>query len=105
MEGTGGKIVIDITPLRELISEEIKSVRPQEVVLKNNVCSEVQEGVPIWEKVTLTIEEAAMYSGIGIKKLYELAKDPRNKFVLFVGNRRLIKRKEFDKFIESHVEI
>ena len=53
--------------------------------------------VPIWEKTTLTIEEAAEYSNIGICKLNELAKDPRCPFVLYVGRKKLIKRKEFEK--------
>ena len=51
--------------------------------------------VPIWEKSNLTLEEAAAYSGIGIHKLRELSNDKRCEFVLFVGSKRLIKRKAF----------
>lgn len=61
--------------------------------------------VPIWEKTNLTIEEAAEYSNIGICKLNELAKDPRCPFVLYVGRKKLIKRKEFEKFLDSCITI
>lgn len=62
--------------------------------------------VPIWEKLTLTIEEAAVYSNIGITKLYEMTSNPTCNFVLYVGNRkRLIKRKEFERYISQNIQI
>lgn len=57
--------------------------------------------VPIWEKSNLTLEEAAAYSGIGINKLREITNDERCRFVLWVGTKRLIKRKLLDKFLEG----
>lgn len=48
--------------------------------------------VPIWEKSNLSLEEAAAYSGIGINKLRDLTNDQNCRFVLWVGNKRLIKR-------------
>ena len=62
---------------------------------------EVMNTVPIWEKLTLTIDEAAEYSNIGINKIRELSNNPRCNFVIFVGKRRLIKRKEFEKYLEQ----
>lgn len=59
----------------------------------------VQVLVPIHEKVTLTIDEAAAYSGIGVNKIRELANDPRNRISLNIGRRTLIKRKEFEKLL------
>lgn len=62
--------------------------------------------VPIWEKVCLTIEEAAEYSNIGITKLYEMTSNPTCRFTLHVGTRkRLIKRKEFEKYLPQSIEI
>lgn len=61
--------------------------------------------VPIWEKVTLTIDEAAAYSNIGINKLREMTNDPRCSYVIWCGSKRLIKRKEFEKFISENVEM
>ena len=57
--------------------------------------------VPIWEKSNLTLEEAAAYSGIGINKIREITNDERCKFVLWIGNKRLIKRRLFDAYIEQ----
>lgn len=57
--------------------------------------------IPIWEKSNLTLEEAAAYSGIGVNKLRELTNDKRCNFVLFVGNKRLIKRRLLDQFTEQ----
>lgn len=61
--------------------------------------------VPIWEKSNLTIEEAAAYSGIGINKLRELTNDESCRFVLWVGSKRLIKRRLFDSYIEQSYSI
>lgn len=57
--------------------------------------------VPIWEKSNLTLEEASAYSGIGISKLREISNNKNCEFVLWVGNKRLIKRRLFDKYIEQ----
>ena len=57
--------------------------------------------VPIWEKSNLTLQEAATYSGIGINKIRELSNAERCPFVLWVGSKRLIKRKQFDRYIDG----
>ena len=61
--------------------------------------------VPISEKVLLTVEEPACYSNIGINKICELLNNPLCEFVLYVGKKRLVKRKEFEKYIEKTLEI
>lgn len=63
------------------------------------------EKVPIWEKINLTIEEAAVYSNIGINRLDLLTRSPSCGFVLYVGKKRLIKRQEFEKFLQNSIEI
>ncbi|MBR2895485.1 MAG: excisionase family DNA-binding protein [Oscillospiraceae bacterium] len=57
--------------------------------------------VPIWEKSNLTLEEAAAYSGIGMGKLRELTNEKNCNFVLWVGSKRLIKKRLFDRYIEQ----
>ena len=57
--------------------------------------------VPIWEKSNLTLEEAATYSGIGINKLREITNERGCNFVLFIGTKRLIKRRLLDAYIEK----
>ena len=62
--------------------------------------------VKICEKCLLTIEEAAAYSNIGINKLRNLTNDESCPFVLHVSaNKRLIKRKAFEKFIDSNYSL
>ena len=61
--------------------------------------------VPICEKSNLTLEEAAAYFGIGTAKLRELTDEENCNFVLFNGSKRLIKRKQLDKFLESEFSI
>ena len=61
--------------------------------------------VPISEKVLLTVEEAASYINIGVNKISELLNNPLCEFVLHVGKKRLVKRKEFEKYIEKTLEI
>lgn len=55
--------------------------------------------IPIWKKQNLTIEEAAKYSNIGENRLSILLKEPGCKFLLKVGNKRLIKRQAFDEYM------
>ena len=61
--------------------------------------------VPIWEKSNLTLEEAAAYSGIGINKLRQMTDDENCEFVLWIGNKRLIKRRKLDEYIEKSVKL
>ena len=57
--------------------------------------------VPIWEKANLTLEEATAYSGIGINKLRKLSDDENCPFVLWIGSKRLIKRRKLDEYTEK----
>lgn len=58
--------------------------------------------IPIWEKYTLTIEEAARYFRVGEKKLRKLAEEnPNANWLIMNGNRVQIKRKQFEKIIDS----
>ena len=55
--------------------------------------------VPLWHKTNLSIEEAVAYTGIGRDKLYDMTSREDCPFVLWVGNRRMIKRQVFDEYI------
>lgn len=57
--------------------------------------------VPIPQKMMLTIREAAAYSNIGINKIDALLRAPNCPFVLFVGTKKLVKRKEFEDFFQK----
>lgn len=55
--------------------------------------------VPLWHKTNLSIDEAVAYTGIGRAKLYEMTNKEDCPFVLWIGNRRVIKRQVFDEYI------
>ena len=61
--------------------------------------------VPIWEKTNLTLEEASAYSGIGVNKLREISNENNCQFVLWVGSKRLIKRRQLDKYLDQAFSI
>ena len=61
----------------------------------------MRKEVPVWEKANLTLEEAAAFSNIGINRLREISDEKNCPFVLWVGNKRLIKRKAFESFLEK----
>lgn len=57
--------------------------------------------IPIKDKLNLTVEEAAVYSGISERRLKERIAECDFDFVLRNGTRILIKRKKFEKYLES----
>lgn len=57
--------------------------------------------IPIWEKATLTIPEAAAYSGICESILRRKIASSNFDFILRNGTKILIKRRLFDKYLES----
>ena len=57
--------------------------------------------VPIYCKLNLTLKEAALYSNIGINRLSLMLSDPSCPFALFVGKKKLIKRRAFEEYINS----
>lgn len=61
--------------------------------------------VPIWQKANLTVEEAAAYSGVGKGKLRAISDDESCDFVLWIGTKRLIKRKKLDEYLEKAFSI
>lgn len=56
--------------------------------------------VPIWEKTTLSLEEASAYTGIGIQKLRDISSDERCDFVLWNGTKRMFKRKKLEAYLD-----
>jgi len=55
--------------------------------------------------MVLTIREAAEYSNIGINRIDSMLKQPNCPFVLYVGTRKLVKRKEFEEYISGRLVI
>jgi excisionase family DNA binding protein len=63
------------------------------------------KSVPVWLKSNLTLEEAAAYTGVGICKLRELSNDSSCEFVLWIGTKRLLKRRKLDEYLDKAFSI
>lgn len=61
--------------------------------------------IPVWERATLTVEQAAIYSGIGMNKLRELSDREDCDFVLWIGTKRMIKREKLLEYINKSYSI
>ena len=67
--------------------------------MKNEKC------VPIECKYCLTIDEASKYFNIGQKKIRQLVNEHRDEVVLQIGVKTLIKRKNFEEFINESYSV
>ena len=86
---------------RLLISKTTTSRRVADIKEKIERSQAMINKVPIWEML-LSIREAAEYSNIGINRINDMLNNPSCPFVLFVGRgKRLVKRKEFEKYLEK----
>lgn len=66
----------------------------------------MEEKVPIWRKPYLTLEEAAAFYNIGIHKLREVLDQPEcETYILWVGNKRLIKKDLFTKHLQAEYSL
>ena len=67
---------------------------------------EEKRELPWWQKYTLTLNEASEYFGIGYKKLKLFVQEHSDAdFVLWNGNRALIKREQFEKYMDSQMNV
>ena len=70
--------------------------------MNNTTYTTKNTNIPIWEKYTLNINEAVAYFGIGEKKLRYLIDNNLNAdFLMFNGNKALIKRKKFEQYLDN----
>ncbi len=66
--------------------------------MKNNELS-------IKDKYVLTPAEASDYSNIGLRKIEDMLREPNCPFVLRNGNKKMVKRKEFEQFLDENCSI
>jgi hypothetical protein len=61
----------------------------------------MDKGIPVWEKYMLSVEEAAVYFNIGTKKIRSIIRDDNDAdFIVWNGSRPKIKRKMFEEYID-----
>ena len=59
--------------------------------------------VPVWERRNLTLDEASVYTGIGVDKLREISNS--EDCVLWVGTKRMLKRKQLEDYLDKCYKI
>lgn len=60
----------------------------------------MRKEVPVCDKYTLTIQEAAAYFNIGESQIRNIARENQAELVLMVGTKNLIKRKKMEEYID-----
>ena len=67
--------------------------------MKNSI---TENNTPVSNRYVLTIVEAAEYYHIGEKKLRSIVDEhPKADFIIMNGNRVLLKKKQFEKFLDD----
>ena len=60
------------------------------------------EAIPLWQRYSLSVPEAAKYFGIGETRLYQIvAEHPGADFILEIGSHVKIKRVLFERFLDA----
>lgn len=85
--------------------EGVIMMNKENIMEHDNMESTKIEQVPIHQKIALTIREAAEYSNIGINRIDAMLKQPNCPFVLYIGTRKLVKRKAFERYISEKIVI
>ena len=61
--------------------------------------------IPVWEKTLLTLNEASAYTGLGINRLRTIANSHQNELVVWVGSKRMFKRRKLDEYLEKAISL
>lgn len=61
--------------------------------------------VPVENKYLLTIQEATLYFGLGEKKIRDIARLQGKEVAIMNGNKVMINRKKFEKFLDDTYSI
>lgn len=73
---------------------------------QNTTASKPDRELPFYERYLLTVDEAAVYFHIGPKKMYSLIQSNQGaKWILLNGNRKMIKKALFARWLDQQAEI
>lgn len=57
------------------------------------------------EKITLSLNEVVALTGIGEKELVELARKPNCQLIIYIGAKRMFKRRQLQEYLESNYSV
>mgnify|MGYP002516943843 CR=1 FL=1 len=73
--------------------------------MSNSSVKKQSYNIPLWNKLNLSVTEASIYANISTTKIYEMTEKPDCPFVIWIGNRRIIKRKAFEEYLARQYSI
>ncbi len=73
--------------------------------MSNSSVKKQSYNIPLWNKLNLSVTEASIYSNISTTKIYEMTEKPDCPFVIWIGSRRIIKRKAFEEYLARQYSI
>lgn len=73
------------------------SDKPNDEILSSN--SNID--IPISQRAVLSVREASVYARISRETLRELLRKPDCPFAIQIGKRMLVKRRQFDEFLDN----
>lgn len=76
-------------------------VSSPEILEYRKAIEERKLDLPLWERKVLTCDEAAAYSGIGIRRLRKMALAKGCPFAIANGTQILIAREKFDAYMDK----
>ena len=91
--------------VREQVEVDLQNVQADMYTAHSNNIKELK-GVPIWEKYALTVNEAAQYFHIGVRKLRAVINQDRYaNYLIWNGGRVFIKRKMFEEYLDREIQL
>jgi len=88
-----------------LREQDYEKARQEYYAPHENNTKAVKE-VPIWEKYALTVAEASLYFHLSEKKLRQIVKaDKYANYLIWNGGRVFIKRKLFEQFLNTEINV
>ena len=73
--------------------------------MSNSSVKKQSYNIPLWNKLNLSVTEASLSANISTTKIYEMTEKPDCPFVIWIGNRRIIKRKAFEEYLARQYSI
>lgn len=100
------KLVPAIVPLayQAMLNLQEKINQANTVLIKagRGTSKKDEDGIPLWQRYSLSVPEVAKYFGIGETRLYQIvAEHPGADFILKIGSHIKIKRVLFERFLDA----
>ena len=84
------------------LQEKINQANALELKPSVNVSKIEDNSIPLWQRYSLSVPEAAKYFGIGEGRIYQIiAEHPGAEFILEIGSHVKIKRVLFERYLDA----